>query len=92
LSRGQNTDRCSVPAQKIRGLLESSLDVERYFQPREFTEFPVRQEIAQIRQAVPSNREAIDEDVVALIVGQTVEWRQTLGACNAFVPVLLDRL
>ena len=87
LSRGQN----SVPAQKIRGLLESSLDVGRYFQPRAFTEFPVRQEIAQIRRAVPSNREAIDEDVVALIVGQTVERRLTLGACNTFVPVLLDR-
>ena len=75
LSRGQNTDRCSVPAQKIRGLLESSLDVGRYFQPRAFTEFPVQLEIAQIRRAVPINREAIDEDVVALIVGQTVEWR-----------------
>ena len=56
-----------------------------------FTEFPARQEIAQIRRAVPSNREAIDEDVVALIVGQTVERRLTLGACNTFVPVLLDR-
>ena len=63
LGRGQNTDRCSVPAQKIRSLLESSLDVGRYFQPRAFTEFPVRQEIAQVRRAVPSNREAIDEDV-----------------------------
>ena len=50
LSRGQNTDRCSVPAQKIRGLLESSLHVGRYFQPRAFTEFPARQEIAQIRK------------------------------------------
>ncbi len=79
------------PCSKKRGLLESSLDVGRYFQPRVFTEFPVRQEIAQIRRAVPSNREAINEDVVALIVGQMVERRLTLGACNTFVPVLLDR-
>jgi hypothetical protein len=40
---------------------------------------------------MPSNREALDGDVVALIVGQTVERRLTLGVCNAFVPVLLDR-
>ena len=90
LSRGQNTNRCSVPAQKIRGLLESCLDVGQYFQPHAFTAFPVRQEVAQAGWAVPSNREALNGDVVALIVGQTVEWRMTLGACNAFVPVLLD--
>ena len=55
------------------------------------TEFPVRQEVAQIRWAMPSNREALDGDVVALIVGQTVDQRLTLGVCNAFVPVLLGR-
>ncbi len=90
LSRGQNTVRCSVPALKIRGLLKSSLNVGRYFQPRAFAEFPVRQEIAQVGWAVPSNHEAIDENVVALIIGQMVEWRLTLGACYTFVPELLD--
>ena len=90
-SRGQNADRRSVPAQKIRGLLESSLDVGRFFQPCAFAEFSVRQEIPQIRWAVPSNREAIDRNVVALIVDQTMERRLTLGASNTFKPVLLDR-
>jgi hypothetical protein len=73
LSREQNAVRRSVPAQKIRGLLESSLNVGRYFQPRAFAEFPVRKEIAQVGWAVPSNREAIDGNVIALIVGQMVE-------------------
>ncbi len=90
LSRGQNAIRCSVPAQKIRGLLESSLNVGRYFQPRAFAEFPVRQEIAQVGWAVPSNREVINGKVIALFVGQTVERRLTLGACYTFVPELLD--
>ncbi len=73
MSRGQNAVRRSVPAQKIRGLLESSLNVGRYFQPHAFAEFPVRQEIAQVGWVVPSNCEAINGNVVALIVGQTVE-------------------
>ncbi len=90
LSRGQNAVRCSVPAQKIRDLLESSLNVGQYFQPRAFAEFPVRQETAQVGWAVPSNREAINGNVVALIVGQTVERRLTLGACYMFAPELLD--
>ena len=34
--------------------------------------------------------EVLDGDVVALIVGQTVERRLTIGVCNAFVHVLLD--
>jgi hypothetical protein len=69
LSRGQNAIRRSVPAQKIRGLLKPSLNVGQYFQPRASAEFPVRQEIALVGWAVPSNREAINGNVVALIVG-----------------------
>jgi hypothetical protein len=89
--RGQNAVRRSVPAQKIRGLLKPSLNVGRYFQPRGSAEFTVRQELAQVGWAVPSNHEAINGNVVALIVGQMVEWRLTLGACYAFAPELLDR-
>ena len=91
LSKGQNAVRRSVPAQTIRDLLESSLDVGQYFQPHVFAEFPVRQEIAQVGWAVPSNRETFDGNTVALIVGQTVEQRLTLGACYTFVPEFLDR-
>jgi hypothetical protein len=90
LSRGQNAIRRSVPAQKIRGLLKPSLNVGGYFQPRGSAEFTVRQELAQVGWAVPSNREAINGNVVALIVGQTVERRLTLGACYTFAPELLD--
>jgi hypothetical protein len=69
LSRGLNTVRRSVPAQKIRGLLESSLNEGQNFQPRAFVEFPVGQEIAQVGWAMPSNREAFDGNVVSLIIG-----------------------
>ncbi len=83
LSRGQNISRCSIPVQKIRGLLESSLDAW-------FAKFPVRQKIAQVGWAVPSNCEAINVNVIALIICQVVERRLTLGACYTFVPELLD--
>ena len=57
------------PCSKIKGLLESSLNVGQYFQPRAFVEFPVGQEIAQVGWAVPSDCEAFDGNVVSLIVG-----------------------
>ena len=69
LSRGLIPVRRSVPAQKIRGLLESSLNEGQHFQPRAFVEFPVGHEIAQVGWAMPSNREAFDGNVVSLIVG-----------------------
>ena len=75
---------------KKGGLLKSSLDVGRYFQPRAFAEFHARQKIAQVGWVVPSNREAIDGNVVALIIGQTTEQRLTLEACSTFVSELLD--
>ncbi len=64
----------------------------RYFQPRAFVEFPVKQEVAQVvGWAVLSNCKAIDGNAVALIVGQKVERMLVLGACHhALVPKLLD--
>ena len=52
------------PAQKIRGILESSRDERRNFQPRAVVEFPVRQEVAQVGWAMPSNGELLDGYVV----------------------------
>jgi hypothetical protein len=75
---------------KIWGLLESSPNVGRYFQPHAFVKFPVQQEISQVGWAVPRDREALNGDVISLIVGQTVEWRLALGACYAVVPNLLN--
>ena len=56
----------------------------------EIAAFPVRQKIAQVGWAVPSNREVIDGNVIAFIIGQAVERRLTLGACYTFGPELLD--
>jgi hypothetical protein len=89
LSRGKNAVRHSVPAQIMRDLLKSSLNVGQYFQLHVFAEFHVREEIAQAGWAVPNNREAINGNGIALIVGQTVEWRFILGACYTFVPEFL---
>ena len=55
----------AAPAQKIRGILESSRDERRNFQPRTFVEFPVGQEVAQIGWAMPSDGELLDRDVVS---------------------------
>ncbi len=53
-------------------------------------EFPVGQEVAQVGWAVPSNREAFNGNVVSLIVGLTMEWGLSFGACYAIMPQLLD--
>jgi hypothetical protein len=55
----------AAPAQKIRGILESSRDERRDFQPRTVVEFPVGQEVAQIGWAMPSDGELLDRDVVS---------------------------
>ncbi len=55
----------AAPAQKKRGILESSRDERRNFQPRAVVEFPVGQEVAQIRWAMPSDGELLERDVVS---------------------------
>ncbi len=40
---------------------------------------------------MPSNHEALNGDVISLIVGQAVEWGSALRACYAVLPELLDQ-
>jgi len=62
------TRRWSAPAQKIRGILESSRDEQRSFQPRAVVEFPVRQEVAQVGWAMPSDGKLLDGYVVSRLI------------------------
>lgn len=90
MSRGQGHRRWPAPAQKIRGILESSRDERRNFQPRAVVEFPVRQEVAQVGWAMPSNGELLDGDVVPLLISQAAEGWLAGGIGDSFRPQLLD--
>ena len=57
---------------------------------RSVVEFPVRQEVAQVGWAVPSNGELLDGDVVPLLISQTAEGRLVRRIGNTFCPQLLD--
>ena len=90
MSRGQGHRRWSAPAQKVRGILESSRDERRNFQPRAVVEFPVRQEVAQVGWAMPSNGESLDGDVVTPLISQAAEGRLALRIGDSARPQLLD--
>ncbi len=53
-------------------------------------EFPVEQEVAQVRWAMPSNGELLDGDVVPLLICQAAEGRLVGGIGDLFFPHLLD--
>ena len=80
----------ACPCSKIRGILESSRDERRNFQPRAVVEFPVRQEVAQVGWAMPSNGELLDGDVVPLLISQAAEGWLAEGIGDSFRPQLLD--
>ena len=75
LSRGHGRHRRPAPAQKIWGILESSLDEGQRFQPCAVMQFSVGQEVAQVGWAMPSDGQALNGDGVSLLVGQTTQRR-----------------
>jgi len=50
----------------------------------------VRQEVAQVGWAMPSNGELLDGDVVPLLISQAAEGWLAGGIGNSFRPQLLD--
>ena len=80
----------ACPCSKKRCILESSRDERQTFQPRAVGEFPVRQEVAQVGWAMPSNGELLDGDVVPLLISQAAEGWLAGGIGDSFWPQLLD--